>query len=246
MKYLLAFVCLGLFSFANAECIPKDPAHRFAMYHDVNPLAMTKAQFNEDLDLLERHFAPMFARLGCPLVVNRDWNDSTPNAYAERKGGRCHISMFGGLARAPYQTRNGQLYVACHEIGHHIGGAPLYPSDWAADEGQADYFAAWCMKSLGRSSSAGRLALAMVLSELSGDRVLPSRLNRSTVHRSSTLHSHPPAQCRLDTMDAGAACGASGRFSPRDPKIGACHSYSLASPYKRLDAGSRPRCFYKP
>ena len=76
----LVTILIALFSNANAECIPKDDAHRYAVFYDVNPLAMTKSQFNADLDLLERTFAPMFAQLGCPLVVERYWDDPTPNA----------------------------------------------------------------------------------------------------------------------------------------------------------------------
>ena len=37
--------------------------------------------------------------------------------------------------------------IACHEIGHHLGGAPKYRGQWAANEGQADYFATLkCMR----------------------------------------------------------------------------------------------------
>jgi hypothetical protein len=33
------------------------------------------------------------------------------------------------------------MLVVCHETGHHLGGAPKYNgTDWAANEGQADYF----------------------------------------------------------------------------------------------------------
>jgi hypothetical protein len=33
------------------------------------------------------------------------------------------------------------MLVVCHETGHHLGGAPRYNgTDWASNEGQADYF----------------------------------------------------------------------------------------------------------
>ena len=52
--------------------------------------------------------------------------------------------MFGGLARHEAITRDGMALVICHEIGHHIGGAPrktsAWASPWASNEGQADYF----------------------------------------------------------------------------------------------------------
>jgi hypothetical protein len=52
--------------------------------------------------------------------------------------------MFGGLARHETITADGFAMVACHEIGHHIGGAPKKASwmgnTWASNEGQADYW----------------------------------------------------------------------------------------------------------
>jgi hypothetical protein len=52
--------------------------------------------------------------------------------------------MFGGLARHEAITEDGFALVVCHEIGHHIGGAPKkggWFGGWATNEGQADYFA---------------------------------------------------------------------------------------------------------
>jgi hypothetical protein len=81
-------------------------------------------------------------------MVNK-WDDDTVNAYANRSGKVWHINMFGGLARHPLATDDGFMLVVCHETGHHLGGAPRYGggSDWASNEGQADYFGALkCMK----------------------------------------------------------------------------------------------------
>ena len=50
------------------------------------------------------------------------------------------VIMFGGLARRPEITADGFLLVVCHELGHHLAGYPFI-DDWAANEGQADYFA---------------------------------------------------------------------------------------------------------
>lgn len=53
--------------------------------------------------------------------------------------------MFGGLARHETITEDGFALVVCHEIGHHIGGAPkkasAWSNPWASNEGQADYWA---------------------------------------------------------------------------------------------------------
>jgi hypothetical protein len=53
--------------------------------------------------------------------------------------------MFGGLARHETITEDGFALVVCHELGHHIGGAPkkvsAWSNSWASNEGQSDYFA---------------------------------------------------------------------------------------------------------
>ena len=48
--------------------------------------------------------------------------------------------MFGGLARHKLVTPDGFALVACHEMGHHLGGAPRR-GGWASNEGQSDYYA---------------------------------------------------------------------------------------------------------
>ena len=37
-------------------------------------------------------------------------------------------------------TQDGFMLVVCHELGHHLAGFPFI-NDWAANEGQADFFA---------------------------------------------------------------------------------------------------------
>ena len=58
--------------------------------------------------------------------------------------------MYGGLARHQAVTEDGFLLVICHELGHHIGGAPKiagFFNKWASNEGQSDYFATMkCMR----------------------------------------------------------------------------------------------------
>jgi hypothetical protein len=53
--------------------------------------------------------------------------------------------MYGGLARHQETTIEGMALVACHELGHHLGGAPKiqgwFGDDWATNEGGADYYA---------------------------------------------------------------------------------------------------------
>lgn len=102
---------------------------------------ITKEQFNAVLDRIEKIYAPIVAAQGAQLEIARLWDDDTVNAYASRQDNRYIISMFGGLARHEAVTQDGFALVACHELGHHLGGAPKKPGRWASNEGQADYYA---------------------------------------------------------------------------------------------------------
>ncbi|MBK25729.1 MAG: hypothetical protein CME70_17150 [Halobacteriovorax sp.] len=100
-----------------------------------------ESEFNMVLDKVYDVYAPIVRKFNGNLVIQREWHNSEVNAYAERQGSNFIIKMFGGLARHHVMTADGFALVACHEVGHHIGGAPKYPGTWAASEGQSDYFA---------------------------------------------------------------------------------------------------------
>lgn len=106
---------------------------------------LTEEQFNSVIDKVETIYSPIVDNMGGKLMVDRKWSDGTVNAYAQRSGKNWRVSMFGGLARHETITEDGFALVVCHEIGHHIGGAPkkasLWSNTWASNEGQADYFA---------------------------------------------------------------------------------------------------------
>jgi hypothetical protein len=107
-----------------------------------NLTGITEAQFNSVIDQVEDMYAPIVSEYGGKLKVVRKWTDGTVNAYAEQIGSEWQVAMFGGLARHKTITPDGFALVVCHELGHHIGGAPRYAGDdWASNEGQADYFA---------------------------------------------------------------------------------------------------------
>ncbi|MFI5348539.1 MAG: hypothetical protein ACHQ2Z_03260 [Elusimicrobiota bacterium] len=104
---------------------------------------ITEAQFNEVMDRMQAIYGPIVASHGATLQINRLWTDDTVNASAEEQGSTWILNMYGGLARDKTITQDGMALVACHEMGHHLGGAPKYGggNDWAADEGEADYYA---------------------------------------------------------------------------------------------------------
>ena len=103
--------------------------------------------FNAVLDKFEAIYEPMLKEDGITLNLKRLWSDDTINASAQRGGEKEYIiNMYGGLARHESITPDGFMVVACHEVGHHIGGAPKVKSifganAWASNEGQSDYYA---------------------------------------------------------------------------------------------------------
>lgn len=123
---------------------------------DVNALGISEAEFNAVLDRVEAVYAPIVASKGGKLVVERKWADATVNAYAFQRGSNFHIAMFGGLARHQTVTADGFALVACHEIGHHIGGFPK--KSWATNEGGADYYANLkCLRRVFEGASAAEI-----------------------------------------------------------------------------------------
>lgn len=99
-----------------------------------------EATFNSLLDRIEAEYSAEVAAAGATLKIDRQWTSGEVNAYASREGSTWIISMFGGFARHAKVTYDGFMGVACHEMGHHLGGAPLYARDWASVEGQSDYY----------------------------------------------------------------------------------------------------------
>lgn len=110
---------------------------------------MTKERFLQIISAVEAVYAPIIKDKGATLNMNNDWDSTTVNASAQQYGSTWQVNMFGGLARHKLVTDDGFMMVVCHELGHHIGGAPRYDQnrDWASNEGQADYFAGLkCMR----------------------------------------------------------------------------------------------------
>lgn len=131
-----------------------------------------EAEFNAVIDKVVAIYDPIITQMGGSLKVERNWDDGTVNAYASRRGGTWNVAMFGGLARHNTITSDGFALVVCHELGHHIGGAPKkasFWSTWASNEGQADYFStAKCLRRVFRAEANS----AQVLAEMNVPKVV--------------------------------------------------------------------------
>lgn len=109
---------------------------------------LTLEKYHEAIDRVMKIYEPIIRSNDAQLVVERKWESQTVNAGTFRRdeGKTWVINLYGGYARHPDITQDGYMLVICHEIGHHIGGAPkkFYQESgihWASTEGQADYFA---------------------------------------------------------------------------------------------------------
>jgi hypothetical protein len=149
----LSIVSLNLLSFSAIAC----DLHGRSGFMPANNLripvgenfvgGITEIEFNNVMDKISTLYSGFVAKTGRKLVIDRLWTDPTVNAYADQNIlGVDTIHMFGGLARHPETTADAMALVACHELGHHLGGAPRKSDPltgsaiWASNEGQADYW----------------------------------------------------------------------------------------------------------
>jgi hypothetical protein len=106
---------------------------------------VSEAAYNAVMDRIARLYTDDVKKAGGRLKINRLWKDSSVDATAQRDGSSWIINIYGGMARHKAMTAESLALVTCHEMGHHLGGAPKTPSWdgslWATNEGGADYFA---------------------------------------------------------------------------------------------------------
>lgn len=105
---------------------------------------LTEEQFVSAISKVETIYSPLVKEItGKILHFKNSWTNETVNAGAYQERGLAVVEMYGGLARFPSVTKDSLSLVICHELGHHIGGAPknFGAYNWATVESQADYFA---------------------------------------------------------------------------------------------------------
>jgi hypothetical protein len=168
---------------------------------------VTDRDFDEIINKTESIYKPIFELHGLKLKLIADWRSAIVNAYSEASGKKRFVYIYGGYARHPLMTKDAFQSVLCHEIGHHLGGAPREPgSSWASAEGEADYFSTLkCMKQV--------LKLDPLNEQIAGQINLPSEVK---------------SQCRIQfsTSDDYFICLRSAKASEDYGKVNA----SLATP----------------
>ena len=132
---------------ADVHVIPENTMSNPIEIKDSN---ISESDFRNVINILHKIYAPKIKEKGnVDLIMNAVWEDATVNAYASRETDTWTIHINGGIARAKGMTKDSLALIICHELGHHLGGAPrtfLYDG-WPSAEGQADYWAtSKCMK----------------------------------------------------------------------------------------------------
>ncbi|MGZ3721619.1 MAG: hypothetical protein ACXVA9_01730 [Bdellovibrionales bacterium] len=147
-------LCNGIF--------PKNNLH--IPVSEIHASNMSQSDFDTVLDRLQKIYDPIIAAKGGIFKIERAWTDDTVNAYADRSGKTWLIHMYGGMARHPKLTGDGFALVACHELGHHLGGAPQFQGNWASIEGEADYYATLkCARRLFENDDNGKILASMTV-----------------------------------------------------------------------------------
>ena len=149
---------------------------------------ISNEKFDQILEKINNIYSPIFTAKGKKLVIQKSWDDGTVNAYAQQEGNDWKISMFGGLARHEAITEDAFALVACHEIGHHLGGAPKKASQWggavswASNEGQADYWGTMkCLRKYFEKDDNQAVVAAMVVDQYASNKCHQSFANAEEI-----------------------------------------------------------------
>lgn len=179
---IVAFCILSLYIFSAMACDIDRSSGFFPKSNSQIPLSEVRSSFKKEnyLEMIEKFnelYSSIVKEKGAKLDIINLWDDGEINAYAHRQKGEStfSIEIMGGLARHPLMTKDVFALVLCHELGHHLGGAPKkspieeesqpgrsdrfalfgFPGkkpkapkvNWSSTEGQADYFGALkCMR----------------------------------------------------------------------------------------------------
>jgi hypothetical protein len=147
MRTLLAFLFLvsnATFAAPQSTCYPKK---RGSFFNAIVPLEFlpdsTAALIRQRIQAV---YAQDAAAAGGPLNV-RESSEMDFGAFAYRDGGELIVDLNKGMRFHKLIDSDSYALVACHEVGHHLGGLPVFVSSPVSVEGQADYFSSLkCMR----------------------------------------------------------------------------------------------------
>lgn len=132
----LSFLAIGG-SYPDAyryQILPTDPTTS----------TVTENGFTQVPSKVLRSYEKKLKELRIAVVVRADWERPFFTAWSNKDGDSLYsLNFWGGLARIPGMNEEGHALIACHELGHILGGPPkmrIPQFTWASSEGQADFF----------------------------------------------------------------------------------------------------------
>ncbi|MCM2351722.1 MAG: hypothetical protein NDI69_17025 [Bacteriovoracaceae bacterium] len=140
---ILLLLCLAFSDSSRSACTFL-PENNVTIPISEKSEGLSEAQYHQVIDKFAAKYTSILEKISKTLTIHRLWEDPRVNAATTRKGNEVILRLYGGFARHPKITQDGYALVLCHELGHHLGGAPkkdLAGASWASTEGQADYYA---------------------------------------------------------------------------------------------------------
>ncbi|MGE3609699.1 MAG: hypothetical protein AB7I27_08965 [Bacteriovoracaceae bacterium] len=141
-----------------------------------------KIEYEEIVERVNKVYKPIFAKNSYKLKFWSSFNEDSAADIRERHrmwlspgdagfdGKQALVSIRGTLTALDHMTKDAGMIIACHEIGHLIGGAPMNPVNefigWTSREGQADYYVTTkCLRKLWQDDQPVALNKDELLSE---------------------------------------------------------------------------------
>jgi hypothetical protein len=223
-SFLALFLALSLPAMACDEdgktgFLPENDLNIPVSHKSIN--GIDEKVFNQVIDEVTAHYKPIIEKMGDKLVMNRLWDNGTVNASAQRSGKKVIVNMYGGLARHDKITKDGFAIVLCHELGHHLGGAPkikrLFLGSWASNEGQSDYFATYkCFKRAYRADDNIEIVNKMEIDITVEDKC--TEVYKSAAEAALCMRSAMASKSTADLL-ASLRNSAMPKFNTPDPKV---------------------------
>ncbi len=248
MKLLLIFSLFGFFEATYSQelnCFPESRL-RFPVkknkfqksFQTLSPGGMNELSYNLVIDQFMSYWGPIVEKkMNKKLILKREWNEARVNAFATRDDDNNPVIVInGGMARHPEMNDEALLLILCHELGHHLGGAPKMfrgrskRRSWSSAEGQADYFATskclpqmiqevpkifmnstltkseYCHNDLCEKIIPAAMRVGNLFASLKNDWKYPSLDKHDNTVVTRTYYQHATPQCRLDTFISGSLC----------------------------------------
>lgn len=220
MKSLLKIIFLtGLFlghAYGAIVC-PKDAPY-FCITPDMAPDSQIgQVEFYTVPVKVISLFSDSLKKNQATLQLDAQWESPYFGAGIAYYDNIFYMRIFAGTTRVEGMTLDAYAALACHELGHIIGGAPyqtITGAEWSSSEGQADFFAASeCLPKyfrdqqvsenniLGRVEKAG-YELLSALGPFGSQKELPLERHVPLKYQTAeTLFNlYPSLQCRYETF----------------------------------------------